>query len=667
LVALGAALVLTPVNIFLSKRFGLIDRPRADRWSQREVAKLGGVAIFAAFLLSALLFAPRTGALLGVLVGSGLIFLLGFWDDLRPLKPAQKLLGQILIACLAVGLGVRASFGGELAAYSSLLSFLGVPLSVFWIVGITNAFNLLDNMDGLSSGVAAIAASFVTTLAVIEGDLLTAALGMSVAGAALGFLVYNFNPAKVFMGDTGSLTLGFLLAAVTLVGSWRDASHLSLVLLAPVLLLGVPIFDTTLVTVLRKLHGRPASQGGRDHSSHRLVALGLSERRAVLVLYALCVSLGGVALVGAIFDRYTTAVVAAVAVLLLLIFGVFLGDVKVYREVPAGPGDGKERLALVNTLLLHKRRILEVFCDFLAAFVAYVLAYLLRFEGLISVDNARLILSSLPLVLAAKLVAFLGLGVYSGAWKYAGLDDAVRIVRAAIVGEVGAVLLLVGLSRFEGYSRALFVVDAALFSLMALGLRFLWRLLRERVFPFPTQGRRVAIVGKNGAAAGLLDAILRDRSLGLRPVALVDDDPQLAGRRLRGVPVLSAGTLLPEEMKRYQVEEILASPVTRDSFVGLQRLGTSLGVPVRVVSSLRGSFAPVSPELLARLERALTANPPDVEAARACLDEMKQLGTSAEALPSPADEAPPVSTVLGEPAPDAPASSGASPAAKVVS
>lgn len=623
-VALLGALVLTPIGIWVAKRLGFIDRPRADRWSQREVAKLGGVAIYLAFLAAALLFSPAAPVLPGVLLGSGLIFLLGLWDDIRPFKPAPKLLAQILIACLAVGLDVRASFGGELSPYSSLLPFLTLPLSVFWIVGITNAFNLLDNMDGLSAGVAFIASSFLTAFAFLEGDLLTATLAMSLAGATLGFLVYNFNPAKVFMGDAGALSLGFLLASVTLVGSWRDASNLSLVLLAPVLLLGVPIFDTTLVTVLRKLHGRPASQGGRDHSSHRLVALGLSERRAVLVLYAVCTSLGATALVGFWLGRFFAAVVAALVIVLLIVFGVLLGDVKVYRELPAGPEDGKERPLILNTLLLHKRRLVEILCDFLAAGAAYLVAYLLRFDGIISKENAQLIFDSLPIVMGAKMAAFLGLGVYRGAWKYSGLDEALQIVRATAAGEVAAVLLLVGISRFEGYSRALFVVDALVFALLTLGLRFVWRLLRERVFPFPTKGRRVAVVGKGGAAVSVIDAILRDRSLGLRPVAVVDDDPQLAGRKLRGVPVLgSQSGAMEDAVKRYQVEEILVAPASKDSFIALRKLGQSLGVPVRAVSSLKGEMFPVPAEVLARLDAALRADPPDLEAARAALDELR--------------------------------------------
>jgi UDP-GlcNAc:undecaprenyl-phosphate/decaprenyl-phosphate GlcNAc-1-phosphate transferase len=625
LVALLASVALTPLVMLVARRVGFIDRPRADRWSQREVAKLGGIAIVIATLLAMLLFAPKTTEVYGVILGGALVFGLGLYDDIRPLRPAYKFLGQILIACLQIAFGVKASVGGELALYSEPLQFLSIPLTVLWVVGISNAFNLLDNMDGLSAGVAMIAGAFLTALGVLQNDTVTIVVGMGVAGSCLGFLFYNFNPAKVFMGDCGSLFLGFVLASATLVGSWKDASHLSLVLLIPVLLLGVPIFDTTLVTILRKLHGRPASQGGKDHTSHRLVALGFSERKAVLFIYGVCILLGISALAGFVFDRFVTATLSAFLVVTLLMLGIFLGDVKVYRELPLGPGDGKERPVFLNTLLLHKRRVVEILCDFVLACIAYVSAYLLRFDGVISLENARLIEGSLAWVALSKLFAFGVGGVYSGAWKYAGLEDGLKIARAVLFGELLGIVVLLGLTRFAGYSRALFVVDALLFTLSALGIRFFWRFLRERVFAFPSQGKRVAVIARGGASVSILDAIYRDRSLGLRPVAVVDNDPQLAGRALRGVPVVSeSGDKLKAAVQRYQIEELLIAPTSLDSILFFKSLAKEVGLPLRAVPNLRSSLSSVPPTLLLQLETALYQDPPDVEAAKALLLELKR-------------------------------------------
>jgi UDP-GlcNAc:undecaprenyl-phosphate/decaprenyl-phosphate GlcNAc-1-phosphate transferase len=625
IVALLASAALTPLVMLMARRVGFIDRPRADRWSQREVAKLGGIAIVLATLLALLLFAPKTTEMYGLILGGALVFGLGLYDDIRPLRPAYKFLGQLLIACLQIAFGVKASVGGELALYSEPLQFLSIPLTVLWVVGISNAFNLLDNMDGLSAGVAMIAAAFLTALGVLQDDTVTIIVGLAVSGSCLGFLFYNFNPAKVFMGDCGSLFLGFLLASATLVGSWKDASHLSLVLLIPVLLLGVPIFDTTLVTILRKLHGRPASQGGKDHTSHRLVALGFSERKAVLFIYGVCILLGVSALAGFVLDRFVTATLSAFLVVSLLMLGIFLGDVKVYRELPLGPGDGKERPFFMNTLLLHKRRIVEIACDFALACIAYVSAYLLRFDGVISGENARLIEESLAWVALSKLFAFGVGGVYSGAWKYTSLEDGLKITRAVLFGEVLGIVVLLGLTRFTGYSRALFVVDALLFTLSALGIRFFWRFLRERVFAFPSQGKRVAVIARGGASVSILDAIYRDRSLGLKPVAVVDDDPQLIGRSLRGVPVVQeSGQELKAAVQRYQIEELLIAPASLDSILFFKRLAEEVGLPLRAVPSLRSSLSSVSPALLSQLEAALYQDPPDVEAAKALLLELKR-------------------------------------------
>jgi UDP-GlcNAc:undecaprenyl-phosphate GlcNAc-1-phosphate transferase len=625
LVALVLSVVLTPAVMLFARRKGFTDKPRADRWSQREVAKLGGIAIVLATLSALLVFAPKTTEVYGVILGGSLVFALGLYDDIKPLKPAYKFLGQILVACLQIAFGVKASVGGELAVYSPALQFLSIPLTVLWVVGISNAFNLLDNMDGLSAGVALIASLFLATLGLLQNDTIIIVVGLAVSGACLGFLFYNFNPAKVFMGDCGSLFLGFMLASATLVGSWKDASHLSLVLLVPVLLLGVPIFDTTLVTILRKVHGRPASQGGKDHTSHRLVALGFSERTAVLLIYGICLLLGASTLAGFVFDLFVTATISAFLLVGLLVLGIFLGDVKVYREPPMGPEDGKERPVFINTLLLHKRRIVEILCDFVLACIAYVLAYLLRFEGFISVENSRIIAESLPWIALSKLFAFGTLGVYSGPWKYEALVDKFKILQAAFFGEVLGIVVLLGITRFVGYSRALFVVDVLLFSLSALSIRFLWSFLHERVFAFPADGKRIAVIARGGASASILDAIHRDQSLGLRPVAVVDNDPLLAGRALRGVPVVSeSGRDLKAAVQRYKIEELLIAPGSLDSMLFFKNLAEEVGLPVRGVPNLRAPFSSVPAELLAQLESALYQNPPDVEAAKSLLLEIKR-------------------------------------------
>ncbi|HYU26841.1 MAG TPA: MraY family glycosyltransferase, partial [Thermoanaerobaculia bacterium] len=270
-----ASLALTPAVRALARSRGMVAKPKSDRWHTRPTAMLGGMAIAIAVLGSVLLLLPQTRENVIVMAASAALFVVGLADDFLHIKPYQKLIGQLLAAAAVVALGLILPWT---ASY-----VVNVLITLFWLVGITNAVNMLDNMDGLAVGVCAIAAAFLA-MNFYAGDQLPQALMLiAFAGALVGFLVYNHHPASIFMGDCGSMFVGFFLAASVLAagtGSGRSRS-VAAVLAVPVLVLLVPIFDTTLVTLMRKLAGRPASQGGRDHTSHRLVALGLSEKHAV--------------------------------------------------------------------------------------------------------------------------------------------------------------------------------------------------------------------------------------------------------------------------------------------------------------------------------------------------------------------------------------------------
>jgi UDP-GlcNAc:undecaprenyl-phosphate/decaprenyl-phosphate GlcNAc-1-phosphate transferase len=279
LAGLVMSLALVPVSRLIAIRYGFVAHPRDDRWHHRPIALSGGVAIVVAVLAGAAVFGLIPSLL--VLTGTGLLaFFVGIADDLLSIKPATKAIAAIGLASILIFFGFRLQWSSSLT--------LDIMLTMFWIVGITNAFNLLDNMDGLCAGVALIVGSFILaqlgSLAVPTPESQYLAL---LLGAVSGFLVYNFHPASVFMGDTGSLFIGLMLAALALrvQPEAHSQSGVLSIVLAPVLVLLIPILDTTLVTVSRLLSGRSASQGGRDHSSHRLVAIGLSERAAVAVLY----------------------------------------------------------------------------------------------------------------------------------------------------------------------------------------------------------------------------------------------------------------------------------------------------------------------------------------------------------------------------------------------
>lgn len=308
--ALVVAVGATPVVRQLALRLGVIDRPNARKIHVSPIPLLGGLAMYSAFIAAVILFGNRfrLNELLSILVGASLMSFLGMWDDRRGLSPTFKLIGQFLAASILVVTGVRVgTFSWEP---------LNIALSLAWVVVVTNAMNLLDNMDGLSGGVGAIAAIFFLLLAAMNDQVLVGALSAALVGACLGFLIYNFNPASIFMGDAGSLFLGFVLAATAI--KLRFPTGIQIVTwMVPVLILGLPLFDTALVIVSRLRRGlNPLTTPGKDHVSHRLVAMGYTRREAVLIAYLICAGLGVIALFvteASILEGYVVGGAVAVA------------------------------------------------------------------------------------------------------------------------------------------------------------------------------------------------------------------------------------------------------------------------------------------------------------------------------------------------------------------
>lgn len=283
--ALVLALSSTPVMRLVALRFGVIDQPAARKIHHNPVPLLGGAAIYVAFILVLFLFGDRryVHEVVGIFIGASLMSLVGVVDDRWGLGSYIKLAGQLLAAAILIYSGVQVRLWGN---------WLDIAVSMVWVVGITNAMNLLDNMDGLSGGIAMIAAVFFTLLAALSDQYLVGALAAALAGGCAGFLVYNWNPAHIFMGDTGSLFLGFLLAAVGIKLRFPSNSD-TITWMIPVLVMGVPVFDTTLVFLSRLRRGKnPLTTPGKDHISHRLAFLTGSRREAVLLCYLLAGALG---------------------------------------------------------------------------------------------------------------------------------------------------------------------------------------------------------------------------------------------------------------------------------------------------------------------------------------------------------------------------------------
>jgi UDP-GlcNAc:undecaprenyl-phosphate/decaprenyl-phosphate GlcNAc-1-phosphate transferase len=285
------AMLSTPLARKLGLRLNVIDQPDPTRKVHTvPTPRLGGLAILSSTLIITLLLGSlyNINQLTGVLVGATLTSLLGLWDDRISLNAWIKLAGQLLMAGLLIVTGVR--------VHVLPWDGLNYIVTLFWLVGITNALNFLDNMDGLSGGIAAIAAGHFALMCAFSGQYLVGALSIAVMAACIGFLIYNWNPATIFMGDSGTLFLGFVLAAIGI--KLRFPDNVDFVTwMIPILVLGLPILDTTLVTVSRLRRGlNPLTTPGTDHSSHRLTYAGLSRREAVLVLYVVSFVLGMVAL-----------------------------------------------------------------------------------------------------------------------------------------------------------------------------------------------------------------------------------------------------------------------------------------------------------------------------------------------------------------------------------
>ena len=307
--ALVMALAATPVVRRAAWRFGFVDRPNLRKVHSAPVPLLGGLAIYLGFIVALLLLRERfrINEAIGIVIGATLVSIIGGIDDRNPVNPLPKLAVQALAAGILVLSGVQVGVFKQ--------EWLNVVVTVVWVLGITNALNFLDNMDGLSGGIAAIGSAFFLLLAALNDQYLVGALSAALLGACVGFLFYNLNPASIFMGDSGSLFIGFVLAAIGI--KLRFPANMDIVTwMVPVAVLALPIFDTTLVTISRLRRGaNPLTTPGKDHISHRLARLTGSKRQAVLICYLIA---GACGMVGVFITTATVLEGYAVGIAMLI-------------------------------------------------------------------------------------------------------------------------------------------------------------------------------------------------------------------------------------------------------------------------------------------------------------------------------------------------------------
>ncbi|MDF1664693.1 MAG: hypothetical protein P1V97_23240 [Planctomycetota bacterium] len=477
--------LLTAGMRWLAHKIDFVSRPTAGRWSKRVVPLGGGIPLSIALMIGVSLCGFQFA--IGLAPAIFALFVLGLIDDLKSVPAAGKLIVQAIAASYVV------TFGFVLPTPWPVLS---IPLTLIWIVGVTNAVNLLDNMDGLSSGAAFVAAlAYAALFFAVTGSYSSGILALTVAGASLGFLFHNFAPARIFMGDAGSLPLGFVLATLATRYQAIEALPWYASTLLAILPLSVPLFDTALVSYTRKRSHRPFLLGGRDHSSHRLVSWGLGERQAVLVLYAMGALAGLAAFLGQRGDLGTWMISLGSIAILFILLGVFLSDAAVDNSATVG-ADERGVLPGERDVILYG---LEVIVDVAVIALVWTGSHYLRFQDETPTafqDYLKLtVIPLLPFLLAVKLAVFFLCDLYRGVWRSISIEDVYDIFKAATLGTMIIVFGSALSDRLENLSRVVILIDWLLTFFSVLATRGAIRIFRSWSSKLATESRRAALLG----------------------------------------------------------------------------------------------------------------------------------------------------------------------------
>ena len=464
--------------------------PRGDRWSSKIVAMYGGVGFVPVIIIGIICVytnyyydcyqglelencTKEQEIIFGLVLGTILMFFIGLADDIKSLTPGFKFFGEVIAASLVV-------FAGGYFQLTNIV-FIDAVITYFWIVGITNAINMLDNMDGLSAGIVIIGTLVAVSFSILNDQIYKegafVAIGLVFLCALLGFWMQNRQPAKIFMGDSGSLAIGFILAVILIPNHLnvffgiQNNNHVIeelFPLIIPVTVMIVPIFDTTLVTITRKWRSQKVSVGGLDHSSHRLVAMGFSENSAVRILFFMAIA-GGFIAHNLIHNPYKWFPVWLFFTLLVTILGVYLGHVKVKTTVN-NLNVGK--IKNIISLLVYKVRLFEMILDLYLVAICYYTAHLYLYDLDLINKNNKLFITTIPYVIIAYFISFYSLGNYRISWRPISFNILIAHLKALISGTVISFVSIIiisdyGLERFISY----FLTFSLLFATLAILVR----------------------------------------------------------------------------------------------------------------------------------------------------------------------------------------------------
>ena len=571
----------------------LVATPSGQRWHSRSTPTFGGVGIFGGLaagigLAAAVGATDATTELLGIAGGCTILFLAGLADDAITLKPLAKVAAQIAAAGLVLASGLDVEIVGN--------DVLATAIGLLWLVGITNAFNLLDNMDGLATSLAAVAcAVFAVDAIARDGAELGLVVALALGGACLGFLPFNLRPgraAAVFMGDSGSQVIGFALAALALSSSWTTAGATLTSIVLPLLVLAVPILDTTLVTVRRALERRPVTQGGTDHSSHRLVYYGLSEHQAVAALTLLAALLGATALAyNVLGNARVTAVGVLLSFVVLVQFASFLGDLQ-ERSRRDDPGPAPP---LWRALVSNPRRLLEVLVDFGIVCVSFLASYLLFVDGGGTDVQRAIFLATLPVLLGVRYVLFVLFGIYRRIWRFASARDLVAIASAVALSVPITIAIMDAILGLGTFPLRAFVVDALLGTALVVASRLALRLLPLRERSPRSHRRRILIVGAGRSGRALARELAETGDA--RIVGFLDDNPTVRRRRVVGVQVVGSLDEAAEQIAKTRPDEILVTIPDIDGLGAVVAASEEAGVLCRIVRRTSEPPDPVLAEM----------------------------------------------------------------------
>lgn len=585
-IAAVLSFLLTPVARWLAGAVGAVDMPDARKIHRSPMPRLGGLAVLCAFALVLVAARARwlpsvidlpealwTGVALGVIPVAAISFL----DDVRGVRARWKALVHVGAALIAVKAGVVLNPEIHFMGEPIRIGLLAVPLSILWIVGVTNAFNLVDGLDGLSAGLALISSVSLSVAFLMAGERAVAGAVLVLAGALVGFLPYNLYPAKIFLGDTGAAAVGFILACFALKGGSTLSAGFATVL--PILVLGVPVAET-LISIARRLLGRLGKQksgvfdADRDHIHHRLLGIGLDHRRAVYVMYGVGASLAAIGLIS-LFVTARQAALLMVALLLAAFIGIKRLGYDEFAFVRRG------LVLRVYEAPVVKTSLFAVFFDMVLVGASYYIARGLKFEiwtlKYPSLETTTLV----ALLLLLSVGTFFAFGLYRSTWSLASLDAMVRCAAAAGT----SAFLAWGLApRFtDGKASAtLFGIYALVVSGMVCGSRISYRLLQHQAWKASVEGEPILIYGAGQGGAASLRELRSNPEWRMRPVGFVDDDPSLQGRLVSGMLVVGTIEDLESLLMRYEARglAVASRKIPLEKLRAARAICKNLAIPV---------------------------------------------------------------------------------------